>query len=83
MAKKQNGKAVGGQDGLAAFGMSAWVPVEEAAGLLGVDAATALGWVEAGRLPAVRVYGGPLHGAVVVRRAALYPLLAPLGWGTG
>jgi excisionase family DNA binding protein len=80
--KKQNGKAVGSA-GLAAFGMSAWVPVEEAAGLLGVDAAVALEWVEAGRLPAVRVYGGPLHGAVVVRRAALYPLLAPLGWGTG
>ncbi len=78
----ENGVKVRGRDkSLAAHGLSAWCSL--AAKLLKITVPVAQEWVEAGRLPAIRIFGGVLHGHVLIRRAGLYCLLAPLGWATG
>ncbi len=78
----QNGKSRLEQ-GLAAYGLAAWCSIKEAARILKMAVATVRAWVLAGKLPGIRIYGGTLHGHLVVRRSAVHAAIAPLGWSTG
>jgi len=77
----QNGRGRASRGALPGMVPSGWVEVGEAAGHLGITRAVAMAWLRSGRLPGIIVFGGALHGAVLVRRVVLYGLMSPLGTG--